>query len=270
MKITPRIMDQALLATAEPALLIDICNRAIEIAQAEAEQFITAEQARALGAGAEYYQPESERWITCEHLERFPASFHDGEVIKYRAIKQPKPAEPTKETLHNVLKEGEVNERADFHALVKQAADMASSPNFKSFSGLYLHAVDGIWKEWTNDYCPPFQLGYAYAWRLAPQECKGKSIPTCQVQLISGEVQTMTREKAKALQSETRYTHDWGIVVEGVTEYLPPDSNESYDFNSSGCLYVYRPKAKKVISLDPEIREGVIALLKELCVLGGN
>ena len=144
---------------------LSVANKAIEIAIAEAsvpvptDEFISADQARALGAGAEYYQPESERWITCEHLERFPASFHDGEVIKYRAIKQPKPIEPT-----------------------------------------------------------------------------------CQVQLIGGEVQTMTRESAKALQAETRDTHDWLTTAGRAYADYP-----HFTFNDEG-IYTYSPKAKKVIS----------------------
>ena len=64
---------------------VEMCNKAIEIALAEkaSEQYITAEEARKLGAGkAEYFHHWSNVWLLC-HLD---CSYDHN--FKYRAIKQ--------------------------------------------------------------------------------------------------------------------------------------------------------------------------------------
>jgi hypothetical protein len=66
-------------------------NLAIDKANAQQETYITAVQARELGASAEYYASAEDYWKTCAFLEVFPSAFEDGEVIKYRAIKQAQP-----------------------------------------------------------------------------------------------------------------------------------------------------------------------------------
>lgn len=71
------------------------------VEQVTQDKFITAEEARKLGARAElflrYYPAETTAgyWRSCKDLKSFRVAFDDGEVIKYRAIKKEMPAEPT-------------------------------------------------------------------------------------------------------------------------------------------------------------------------------
>lgn len=64
-------------------------NARIDKANADADQseYITAEQARALGGGNAWYLLGGV-WVPCDGV-------HYSDEYKYRAIKQPKPAEPT-------------------------------------------------------------------------------------------------------------------------------------------------------------------------------
>jgi hypothetical protein len=89
--------------------ITDFCNKAIEIALAEQsaqqEQYITAAQARELGAGnAVYTIEDSGVWhicfADCDYLDKTGIT---GRVIKYRAITQaePEPADP-----HAALRDG--------------------------------------------------------------------------------------------------------------------------------------------------------------------
>lgn len=68
---------------------LELLHKAQELAENEVEQseYITAEQARALGAGNAEFMNDFGEWCVCgpEHLNY---------VAKYRAINQPKPAEP--------------------------------------------------------------------------------------------------------------------------------------------------------------------------------
>lgn len=67
--------------------VVDVFNRAQELAEANAqqEQYISAEEARKLGAGnAEWYEDYRKGWEVCDK-----DTFEEG--CQYRAIKQPEP-----------------------------------------------------------------------------------------------------------------------------------------------------------------------------------
>jgi hypothetical protein len=94
-KITQKHWDKAYAEhrAKEPAFVfIDICNKAIEIAIAEQQEseYITAEQARELGAGnAEWFCFGV--WNVCDGSEGYVDKFSDDEKCLYRAIKQAQP-----------------------------------------------------------------------------------------------------------------------------------------------------------------------------------
>jgi hypothetical protein len=91
------------LAASEKPSPFDVANRALELqyaAEQSQEQYITAEQARELGAGGAEYQYSKNNapwtnWITCIDDCVYAESDYSWKV-KYRATKQaqPEPADP--------------------------------------------------------------------------------------------------------------------------------------------------------------------------------
>jgi hypothetical protein len=93
-KITQKHWTQAMDALISPIMQsVDVCNKAIEIALSEQanEQYITAKQARELGAGrVEFYAPNLQKWLVCGEVFNYLDCFEEKykqTTIKYRAIK---------------------------------------------------------------------------------------------------------------------------------------------------------------------------------------
>lgn len=196
--------------------MVDLANRAIEIAQAEAEQseYISADEARALGAGGAEYLDYRGDWTTKDIDQYQTISLFTGKPIKYRAIKQPKPAEP----------------HAELKALYAQQVAEGTLDNF-------------VW-EWasmSNDwYEVVCNLGVFHEFNQ--YRCTPK--PTCQVKL-DGEL--MSREAAIAEATAKKLTHDVWTKYDKRTEF----EKTSICFNAytnQAFEYQLRPKAKKVIS----------------------
>ena len=160
---------------------VDICNKAIEIALTEqsTEQYITAEEARKLGAGKAEWQGDSGEWYECGERCSYNKTWGDL-PLKYRAIKQPEPVEP----------------HAELKAMYAQQVKDGTLDNF-------------VW-----EYRDKYQVGAPWTMTIKPNftaseyRCTHKA--TCQVKnLDTGELKAMTREAAKLLQVETRDTCDW-------------------------------------------------------------
>ena len=193
--------------------VVDVFNKAQELAeglglqvgyacsancneQATQDQFISAEQARALGAGnAEFHATGWASWHICGET----CNYFDG--YQYRAIRKEVPAEPLNE-LETKLAEALqtifvlVEPHAELKALYAQQVTDGTLDDFVweflNEAGDYQHcfsAMDGIASE---------PLWFAHKkYRCTLQ-------PTCQVKnLDTGELKTMTREAAQKLQAET-------------------------------------------------------------------
>ena len=172
-----------------------IANKAIEIALAEQsqEQYITAEEARKLGADAEFYASDCKEWRSCKNITNFLTNFDDGEVIKYRAIKQPEPVE----TIDHVKLLGEI-----YGFLESICPEGIADEAFRI-------VPEAIRTQAIAKYVEPSDtLGERV--RHTQEAGRAEVEPTCQVRNDdTGELKTMTREKAKLLQAETKDVCDW-------------------------------------------------------------
>lgn len=249
MKITPILWHKA--AAALGVLTYgdtstEIANKAIEIAIAEAsvpeatEIYITAEQAQALGPGNAEYRVNRistgylGAWRLC--LE---GCFYDPSdalwEVQYRAIKQPELVDP----------------HAELKALYEQQVKNTDA-------GVPGGLNDFVWEFYANNLSrsawvpenPPSEN-----WMNQPLKWRCTAKPTCQVKnLDTGVTETMTREKAKLLQAETKDVCDW-FYPSGFFD------NKPFDFTCTGRdTYTYRPKAN-LVKLDGVLmtREAAIA-----------
>ena len=343
MKITPTHWDQAAQALGvftAGAIGADICNKAIEIALAEAntqqETYITAKEARKRGAGNAEWLTSKGNWCVCGEKDFLSHSI-GGEVIKYRALQpqaQPEPVDHVKLLgeiygfLQSVCPDGIADEtfrivpapiRAQAiapyveprhsirervrHTPEAGCAEIAQAQPEPVARCQYcddtgdVHGIDGEFRSACTacdankiepaDPHAALRAEYAkqvaegttgfYLWEVLEGDTwqeRGRignfypylqyrrtPKPTCQVQLIngfqSGEVITMTREAARKLQAELGDTVEWFDP-----ESFAPVLKDGFNFTMNGT-YTYRTKVKKHVSLDPAIREGVIALLQE-------
>ena len=207
-----------------------LANRAIEIALAEqsTEQYITAEEARAMGAGkAEWFDDAFNQWNLCT-----PDICNYHPYFKYRAIKQPEPVHP----------------HAELKAMYEQQVKDGMT-EFYVWEFLYLKTNE--WRVIPTEEPPQFINPVQY--RCTPK-------PTCQVQnLDTGELKTMTREAAKKLQAETKDVCDW-FTTRGALVII--------DLNfGDASIYTYKLKAQSKQVSWTGSREDVLALLKEWRVI---
>lgn len=219
--------------------LIEIINKALELqhaAEQSQEQYITADEARKLGAGNAEYQysknnaPWTE-WITCYLGCRYEES-DDSWKVKYRAIKQPEPVAIG----------------------MRDATYKDSTPK--------LHVGDSAFEDWFQ--AQPFatQTGVKQMCRDSYAAGMGDPLvtyatppepvePTCQVKnLDTGELKTMTREAAKKLWDELGYTVEW--FSGRFHTRFPADQILAFDDTKDGChkgepaIYTYKRKANLV------------------------
>ena len=147
------------LALSERPVMLDVANRALELqyateANAEQEQpLITAEEARKLGVGKAEFQAGDGEWIVCKPIGGcvfpFEKRFLDNnEVIKYRAIKQPEPVEPTCQVRNLDTGETETMTREAAKLLQDETKDACDwfVPNSKgSIQSMFEFTDDGIY-----------------------------------------------------------------------------------------------------------------------------
>lgn len=216
MSTMPNLCNAWLLAS---NMAIDAYNKANE------QPLITADEARKLGAGKAEYLSWNGDWVICEENQFKHTSFVTEKPIKYRAIKQPEPVEP----------------HAELKAMYEQQVKDGTLGDF-----VWEHNDKDESYGWLQTDAPDFTDDL---YRCTPK-------PTCQVRnLDTGELKTMTREKAKLLQDETKDVCDWfdgfGLKAGGLL----------YAVDASG-IYTFKLKAKPWTGS----REDVIALLNELGV----
>lgn len=172
-------------------------NEIIAYNKANERTLISAEEAKELAGEAEYYQPGSNRWIKCDLLENFSATFHDGEVIKYRAIKRPEQYITSDEA----RKLGVGNAEALYNGNWITCNIHCIYPSGLKYRAIKQPEPVEQWQE--NDNSRGFD-------KLAEKQHPELLIPTCQVRNEdTGELKTMTREAAKLLQAETKDVCDW-------------------------------------------------------------
>jgi hypothetical protein len=261
-------------------------------ANAQQETYITAEQARKLAAGAEYFMPESGYWVHCGNLENFPSTFEDGETIKYRAVKaQPEPVDPDDVRIELVVA---LNCLASDFEIATYSLQKGSEDRVKA-EGAIAHAMKIHAKHnqngriFTNksepvdphaalraEYAKQVKEGTTgfYLWELqhysAGKPYRPVSYPlfledsvyrctdiSCYVSKDGGTAMRMLAADAKALQAELGDAVEW---LAGTTKAL---NGEDFTFNLRDTTYTYAPKALKQDGWKGT-REDVIALLKEL------
>jgi hypothetical protein len=208
---------------------LETANRALAL-QATAQQYeyvtITAEQARELGAGAEYYQPVSDRWIKCDLLTKFPVSFSDGEVIKYRAIKQTLPI---------------ANQKPHQAALQAEYAKQVKDDT----TGFYLWQFQAGYGGWlTCKNAPAFLSGCKYRYTDI----------SCYVSKDSEPAIRMLRMEARELQSKLGDTVEW---------FNPENDKVSAGielvFNEQGT-YTYHNKASEITLVEQQYEKDWLKL----------
>lgn len=197
--------------------------------QATQNQLITAEQARALGAGnAEYIFLGAAKWMTrtenCCYLDT------DVYQYKYRAIKKEVPAEP------QVAAWPTPHEKVEPHAELRRLyAQQVKDGTLGNFDWTYKYNLQ-------NTFVPLDASCFVRREFVMYKDHDYQCVPklTCEVRNDdTGEVKTMTREAAKLLQAETKDVCDWRDPS-GV-----PHHDWCFDFNG---IYTYKLKALKPMS----------------------
>jgi hypothetical protein len=203
--------------------VVAICNKAIEIALAEAnaqQTYISAEEVRELGAGNAEFQDCTGVWHECESFGsicfHYPTTFNDGEVIKYRAIQAQQAAYPQpykKEPLdpHAAL-------RAEYQ---KQVAE--------GTTGFYLWELKTTYSNWTDIGYPSWSSDCIY-------RCTDIS---CYVSKDGEPAIRMLRTDAQALFLKDEEDSTWFFFAGGSEGRI---SNRDYQLKA-GMNYTYRTKA---------------------------
>lgn len=171
-KITETHWLKAIKSFAGGHTYMDACNKAIEIALAEQEQleneanesinqlvdedmqeqYITADDARKLGAGNAEFQKANGVWAKCSKWCVYNTTHDGGAAIKYRAIKQPVPTCQIKnldtgktETMTRVrakLLQAETKDVCDWLNPLGKPCCYAYDENFEfSLEGIYTHKL---------------------------------------------------------------------------------------------------------------------------------
>jgi hypothetical protein len=257
MSTAPKITETHWLAASKKFTtghtVMDVCNKAIEIALAEQksiemirnididwqEPYITAAQARELGAGNAEYSLDEDVWCVCsDRCEYGTVARYSQKQYKYRAIKaQTEPVDNDVE----FLKRFKENVLTD----VNRALQSEPLDPHASLRAEYIRQRDAV----------PCELGF-YLW-----ECNlnaGKTIPavwcldpplfregreyrytdiSCYVSKDGESAIRMLRTEAQELHRTLGNTVYWGILD-------PPDCYaDSLTTFNSGCIYTYRTKA---------------------------
>lgn len=222
---------------------VAICQRAIEIAIAEADvvaarnytdsiaasEYITASEARALGAGnAEYHFIGDSLWRECDKYCRYAESGL-GEQFQYRAIQRDKlEAEWVRiEGVDHDPRYEQVVKPADLHAELRAQYEKQVADGTTDY-----YVWESNWRNIPTEWHvvnPQFDVAQVY-------RCTPKPTTT-----VNGE--TMAVEMAQKLFEETKGTHDW-FFYSGAYSL-----NDVASFTNSIIHDItYKPKAKKLIS----------------------
>jgi hypothetical protein len=216
------------------------------------ETYITAAQARELGAGAEYYMSMEKRWGSCQFLEVFPSAFEDGEIIKYRAIKQAQPeptVEFTKAEAEEICRGNQPHRVEKFR---RQAAAVGAVLSLDGNMWCVLkgenlqNGVSGF-GETPYKALMLFQKNVELALKPVVAFCRPYDPNLyCQVSEDGEPAIRMLIEAAEQLRCNLGSSVDWFITV-GSTLNLDIITNHQYELKA-GKTYTYRTKA--TIKLD--------------------
>jgi hypothetical protein len=210
-------------------------NRMIDAANAVQEiEYITAEQARELGAGkAEWRFAKSDGvWCVCgKYCEYLEHSWFGNRPIKYRAVKQaqPEPVDP-----HAAL-------RAEYAKQVKEGTlgNFVWSFKNKPDDTETECVADPVWSLTTAYFCTPKSEHYVYKHLY------------CMVAKQGEPAKRMTRDAAKKLWDELGHTVEWFSGITQTRFYADHilEFDDTKDGKPAGepVIYTYAPKQLKVI-----------------------